>query len=60
MAFGGMIYSIIKGFILVYILFAIISLLIPVLGNNIIITAIQEAKIASRMFNNNIILNIIF
>lgn len=57
---GGMIYGIIKGFLVIYGLFAILSLLLPIIGNNIIITAIQSALIGSKMFNHNIILNLIF
>lgn len=57
---GGMIYGIIRGFLIIYTTFAIISVFIPIIGNTIIITAIQNAPIGSKMFNNNIILNLIF
>lgn len=57
---GGMIYGIIKGFLLIYVLFAIISLILPIMENADLITVIQSAPIGSKMFNNNIILNLIF
>lgn len=57
---GGMIYGVIKGFLIIYITFAFLSLIIPIVGNTIIITAIQNASIGSKMFNNNILLNLIF
>jgi len=56
----GMIYGILKGFLIIYGLFAIISIIMPIIGNNIIITSIENARIGSKMFNNNIILNFIF
>ena len=57
---GGMIYGIIKGFLIIYIIFAIISVIMPIVNNTIIISSIESAKIGSKMFNNNIILNLIF
>lgn len=57
---GGMIYGVIRGFLIIYVTFAILSLMIPIIGNTIIMTAIQNALIGSKMFNNNIILNLIF
>jgi len=57
---GGMIYGIVKGFLLIYVLFAIISIMMPIMNGNIIITSIENAPIGSKMFNNNIILNLIF
>ncbi len=57
---GGMIYGVIRGFFMIYIIFAVISLMMPILSNTIILTAIQNAPIGSKMFNHNIILNLIF
>ncbi len=57
---GGMIYGVIRGFFIIYIIFAVISLMMPILSNTIILTAIQNAPIGSKMFNHNIILNLIF
>ena len=57
---GGMIYGLVSGFFLIYIGLAIISLLMPIYGNTLVVTAIQESIVGSRMFNNNILLGLIF
>ena len=57
---GGMIYGILRGFLIIYAIFGIITIIMPVINETIIITAIQNAPIGSKMFNNNIILNFIF
>lgn len=57
---GGMIFGIIKGFFTIYAVFAIISLVVPIVNGTIIIDSIQNSLIGSQMFNNNILLNIIF
>ncbi len=57
---GGMIYGTIKGFLIIYAVFAIISLILPMNNNAVIATAIQDSLIGSKMFNHNIILNLIF
>lgn len=57
---GGMVYGIIRGFFIIYITFALLSLIMPIVGNTIITEAIQKSLIGSKMFNHNIILNLIF
>lgn len=57
---GGMLYGIIRGFFLIYAVFAILTIIMPIISETIIITSIQNAPIGSKMFNNNIILNWIF
>lgn len=57
---GGMIYGVVRGFLLIYTIFAILSLIMPIVGDTILMTAIQNAPIGSKMFQNNIILNFIF
>lgn len=57
---GGMIYGMIRGFFIIYVMFALLLLVMPIISDTIIITAIQKAPIGSKMFNNNIILNLIF
>lgn len=57
---GGMIYGVIKGFLVVYILLAILSVILPVVNSTSLIAMIQSAPIGSKMFQNNIILNVIF
>lgn len=57
---GGMIYGVIKGFLLVYVVLAIISFMVPMIGDTVIVQAVNEAWIGSKMFQSNIILNVIF
>lgn len=57
---GGMVIGIIKGFLVIYLFLAIISLVMPIIGNTAIISAIQKAPIGSKMLNNNILLKFIF
>lgn len=57
---GGMVYGVIRGFFIIYVTFALLSLIMPIVGNTIITTAIQKSLIGSKMFNHNIILNLIF
>lgn len=55
---GGLIYGILKGFLLAYLLLAIFSLISPLISGFGIIDAIQNSYIGKGMYNNNIILNI--
>ena len=59
-ASGGMIYGIIKSFLIIYTIFAIISLILPNISQTAFIQAIENAPIASKMFHHNVILNVIF
>ena len=56
---GGLIYGIIKGFVVAYAMLAIFSVISPLISEFGIISAIQDSHIGSAMYNNNIILNII-
>ena len=56
---GGMIYGILKGFLIIYVTLAILSLIMPIISDTLIITSIQNSLIGSKMFNNNILLNLI-
>ena len=58
--FGGIIYGVIKGVLLVYVGLAVASLLLPIYGDTSIILAIRASHLGSIMFDNNIILNLIF
>lgn len=52
---GGFVYGILEGFILVYILLALIALMSPIFNMNQIINMINSSIIANIMYNNNII-----
>ena len=56
---GGLIYGVLKGLIIIYILLAILSILSPLISSWGILNPINESFIGSRMYNNNIIINII-
>ncbi len=56
---GGLIYGIIKGFLTVYLILAIFSIISPLISSWGIISAIEDSTLGNRMYNNNIILNII-
>lgn len=52
---GGFIYGLLKGFIIVYALFAIINLLAPLVDLNNFIKLINSSIISNIMYNNNLI-----
>ena len=52
---GGFLYGILKGFLIVYIILAIIAILAPMVNINSLIAMINNSIIANIMYNNNII-----
>lgn len=56
---GGLIYGIIKGFITIYIIFAVLSIISPFIEGWGITSAIQDSTWGSKMYNDNVILNLI-
>lgn len=56
---GGTIYGGLKGFAIIYLILAIILLLAPLMQNDII-SLINESYIGSLMYNNNILIKLIF
>lgn len=56
---GGIAYGVIKGFLIIYLILAVASLLSPLISRWGIIKAINDAYFVSRMYNNNIILNFV-
>ena len=57
---GGIIYGVLQGLLIIYISLAIISLFAPTMENTAILEAINSSIIGKIMYNNNIILKIIF
>ena len=57
---GGTIYGIIQGILIVYIVFAIISLIAPMLNNTDFLEQINKSLIGNMVYNNNIILKLLF
>lgn len=56
---GGLIYGILKGFLTIYLILAVFSVISPLITNWGITSAIQDSSFGSKMYNNNIILNLI-
>lgn len=57
---GGIIFGLLQSLVIIYIALAIISLISPLMANTEIIKAIQTSHIANTMYNNNLLLKIIF
>ena len=54
---GGLVYGVIKGLIIIYILLTILFLVISINGNGTIANSIEESNITKFFYNNNIIIN---
>lgn len=57
---GGIIYGILEAFIILLIIFTIISCLVPLIGDYTISNIILQSSIGRILYNNNIFLNLIF
>ncbi len=57
---GGIIYGILRGILLIYVLLAIISLILPMLDKTAILGAINNSIITKILYNNNLILMLFF
>lgn len=57
---GGIIYGILEGLFIVYLALALAMAISAITGNTNILTFINESTIGKIMFNNNILLKIIF
>lgn len=57
---GGILYGAIKAFVIIFVILALISLISPMIEQTGIIVAINKSFIGSILYNNNILLNIIF
>lgn len=57
---GGIIYGIIRAMLLIYVILAIISLILPMLDETMILSAINNSILTKMLYNNNIILMIFF
>ena len=56
---GGIVYGVFEGLIIVYVMLAVISFISPMINGNLTNT-IEESYIGSKMYNNNLLFNIIF
>lgn len=57
---GGLIFGVIKGFIIAYAILAVLSVISPLISQIGIISAIKDSTFGSAMYNNNILLKLFF
>lgn len=57
---GGLAYGAIEGIVIVYAVLAVISLTSVIWANNAVVTAIAKSSLGEMLYNNNIILNLLF
>ncbi len=57
---GGLAYGAIEGVVIVYALLAVISLTSVIWANNAVVMAIGKSTLGEMLYNNNIILNLLF
>ena len=57
---GGIIYGIVEGLVIIFLLLAILSFIAPLIEQTGIITVLNKSFIGSILYNNNILLKIIF
>lgn len=56
---GGLVYGVIKGFLVTYIILAIFSIASPLIQDWGIIDAVQDSTFGKKMYNDNVIINIV-
>ena len=56
---GGLVYGILKGFLTTYIILAVFAVASPLIQDWGVIDSIQDSTFGSKMYNNNIITNIV-
>ena len=56
---GGVVYGILHALVIIFVVFAIISFVSPIIENTQLITTINKSIIGSVMYNNNLLLKII-
>lgn len=57
---GGIIFGLLKALIIIYVILAIISFVSPIITESGVIDAINQSFIGKGMYNNNILLEIVF
>ncbi len=57
---GGLAYGAIEGIVIVYAVLAVISLTSVIWANNAVVTAIAKSSLGEMLYNNNMILNLLF
>ena len=57
---GGIIYGLLQSLVIIYIMLAIVSFISPMIAETGFIKAIQESYVGSMLYNNNLLLKLIF
>ena len=57
---GGLVYGLLKAILITYSILAVFSILSPILSNWGLLDAIQDSRIGKTMYNDNIVLNVVF
>ena len=57
---GGIIYGLVEAFVIIYALLAVLSFISPVVSGTGINDAVQKSFVGSAMYNNNLLLKLIF
>ena len=57
---GGVFYGILEGLVIIYVAFAILSFVSPMFDSAEVLSAVNKAAIGGQIYNNNIILKLIF
>ena len=57
---GGIIYGLLRGALIIYVLLAILSLILPIFDKTAILTAINGSIVTKLLYNNNLILMLFF
>ncbi len=56
---GGLIYGVIKGFLIIYVVLAVFSIASPLIQDWGIIDAVQDSTLGSKLYNDNVIIKIV-
>lgn len=56
---GGLVYGVVKGFLTIYVVLAIFSIASPIIKDWGVIDAVQDSTFGSKMYNDNVIINIV-
>lgn len=57
---GGILYGLLRGALLIYVVLAIVSLILPMLDKGAVLGAINETILTKMLYNNNLILMLFF
>ena len=56
---GGLIYGVIKGFLVTYVILGVFSIISPLISNWGVLDAIQDSTLGKKMYNDNVIIEFI-